>query len=97
MSCKVLYFRCFLFIGTVLSCVLIMIGVSFVSPAIEGEHTDKIYTYKVGICASPDDNLNDNCGIFQYDKFENGTSDPTKTRCVGRIDSTQVTESKTDR
>lgn len=63
------------------------------SPPIIGEHSDKIYTYKIGICRSPDDELDDKCGILQFDKFANGTRDPKSTRCVGKISSTQVTES----
>lgn len=65
----------------------------FFSPTIQGEHTDKIYTYRVGICTSPDKNFNDMCGILQYDKFPNGTADPSRTRCIGKITNTQVAES----
>ncbi len=63
------------------------------SPLIKGEHTDKVYSYKVGICISPDEANDNKCGIFQYDKFANGTADPTKTKCIGKITSTQVAES----
>ena len=72
----------------------LLIDCFVVSPAIQGEHIDKkIYTYKIGICTPPDINSYPNCGIVQYDRFENGSSDPSTSKCLGKIDSTQLAES----
>lgn len=56
---------------------------------VEGAHTDKTYTYSIGICVDADSQTS-GCAVKQTDS----TANSSNTRCIGKTTQAQVARSE---